>query len=69
MQVTVLDVLSLPIMKSCHLLAGERGLSRAVEYVDILESPQGLRWLKPNDVLITSIFPKTAFRIAKDRLL
>lgn len=69
MQVTVLDVLSLPIMKSCHLLAGERGLSRAVEYVDVLESPQGLGWLKPNDVLITSIFPILDDKQAQHRLI
>ena len=69
MQVTVLDVLSLPIMKRCRLMAGGRGLSRAVEYVDVLESPQGLGWLKPNDILITSIFPILHDEQAQQRLI
>ena len=57
MDVTVSDVMQLEIMAGARLLAGKRGLSRKVEFIDILESPGGIPMLKRNDVLVTTIYP------------
>ncbi len=57
MEVTVTDVLQLEIMAGARLLAGLAGIKKNVEFIDILESPGGIRLLKPNDMLVTTIYP------------
>ena len=38
-------------------MAGEKGLSRIIEYVTVMEVPDVIKWLKGNDLLLTSLYP------------
>jgi len=37
--ITVADIMNLDIMKGCRLAAGEKGLSRAVHYINVYDNP------------------------------
>lgn len=49
--------MQLDIMKNAHIVAGKAGEDRVVEYVDVLESAEGYRWLNKNSLLITALLP------------
>lgn len=54
--VRVADLLKLPALKLAHTRAGVRGLSREVEYMDVLESPDMEVLIKPRVLYLTSGF-------------
>lgn len=50
------DLLRLPAFRGIRLIAGEAGLEKKVEHVTVMEVPDIKRWLKGNDLLITSFY-------------
>lgn len=56
MSTTIRDVLLLKEWKSCRLIAGEKGIDREVQYIDSMEVPDIIPWLKKNELLITTAY-------------
>lgn len=55
--VRVGDLLDLPALKQCRVLAGGNGLDRIVDRVNVMEVPDVLSWVKPGELLLTTGFP------------
>src|SRR4051794_16917957 len=55
--VSVRDVLSLSSLSGATLLAGERGLDRIVQRLNVMEVPDILPWTKPHELLLTTGYP------------
>lgn len=55
--VTVRDLLSLPSLAGCEVVAGRAGLDQMVRWVNVMEVPDILPWVKPNELLLTTGFP------------
>lgn len=55
MAVYIADLLKMPAFRQAHTVAGVRGLMREVEYLDVLESPDG-SVIKPRGLYLTSGF-------------
>lgn len=54
---TVRELLELPLFAEAKLLGGEKGLDRMVRYVDILEVPDGYRWMREGELILTTGYP------------
>jgi PucR family transcriptional regulator, purine catabolism regulatory protein len=54
---SVRDLLTLPSLAGSHVVAGERGLDQSVRWVNVMEVPDILPWVKPNELLLTTGFP------------
>src|SRR5581483_1216340 len=54
---TVHDLLSLPSLSGAELVAGAGGLRQPVRWVNVMEVPDILPWVKPNELLLTTGFP------------
>src|SRR5664279_754034 len=54
---TVADVLASSVLKGSVVLAGQAGLHRAVEGLNIMEVPDILPWVKPGELLLTTGYP------------
>ena len=54
---TVREVLSLPVMRTSRVLAGEAGLDRVVERLNMMEVPDILPWVRSGELLVTSGYP------------
>lgn len=54
---TVRDLLSLPSLADPQLLAGAAGLDDPVRWVNVMEVPDILPWVKPDELLLTTGFP------------
>ncbi|WP_312336681.1 PucR family transcriptional regulator [Anaerospora hongkongensis] len=55
MAVQIAELLKLPALRQARTVAGERGLDREVEYIDVLESPDSGA-IKPRGLYLTSGF-------------
>ena len=55
--ITVREVLDLDVMVGATVLAGEQGLDRLVTRVNVMEVPDVLPWVKPNELLLTTGYP------------
>jgi PucR family transcriptional regulator, purine catabolism regulatory protein len=55
--VTVRDALALPGLAGSEVAAGGAGLDQAVRWVNVMEVPDILPWVKPNELLLTTGFP------------
>ncbi len=51
------EVLGLSTLQKADLVAGESGLSRIVQRLNIMEVPDVLTWVKPNELLLTTGYP------------
>ena len=56
-RLTVRDVLELPSLRGAEVLAGHGGLRHLVQSVNVMEVPDILAWVKPNELLVTTGFP------------
>jgi purine catabolism regulator len=65
----VSDVLKLPALRGLTVQAGACGLGRRVEHVTVMEVPEIKRWLKGNDLLITSFYSVQNDEAAQCRLI
>ncbi|HEV7191744.1 MAG TPA: PucR family transcriptional regulator ligand-binding domain-containing protein [Jatrophihabitantaceae bacterium] len=54
---TVRDLLSLPSLAGADVVAGSAGLDQPVRWVNVMEVPDILPWVKPNELLLTTGFP------------
>ncbi|MBV6762254.1 PucR family transcriptional regulator [Rhodococcus opacus] len=54
---TIREALTLPSLAGSTLLAGAGGLDQTVLRVNVIEVPDILPWVKPNELLITTGFP------------
>ena len=56
---TVAELLTLPSMVDTTVLAGASGLGRCVRGLNVLEVPDILPWVKPNELLLSTAFALT----------
>jgi len=62
---SVAEVLANPVLAGAQVLAGEAGLERRVERLNVMEVPDILPWVKPHELLLTTGYP---LRDAPERL-
>ena len=55
--VPVSDVLALPPLNQARLVAGHAGIDRVIRSVNIMEVPDILDWVKPDELLLTTAYP------------
>ncbi|MFE0381822.1 PucR family transcriptional regulator [Streptomyces inhibens] len=55
--IPVREVLSSPCLAGARLVAGESGLDRVVQRLNVMEVPDILPWTKPNELLLTTGYP------------
>ena len=55
--VPVAEVLELPILGGARLVGGRAGLDRVVRSVNVMEVPDILDWVKPDELLLTTAYP------------
>lgn len=51
------EVLSVPALAGFRVAAGARGLGRMVRRMNVMEVPDILPWVKPNEFLLTTAYP------------
>ena len=51
------DALALPALSRARVVAGRAGLGRPVRYVNVMEVPDILDWVKPDELLLTTAYP------------
>ena len=56
-RVTVADVLALSQLGGARVVAGRGGLDRVVRSVNVMEVPDILDWVKPDELLLTTAYP------------
>ncbi|HLT10093.1 MAG TPA: PucR family transcriptional regulator ligand-binding domain-containing protein, partial [Micromonosporaceae bacterium] len=54
---TVREVLAAPCLANARILAGESGLDRIVQRLNVMEVPDILPWVKPYELLLTTGYP------------
>src|SRR5664279_178704 len=54
---TVRELLTMPSLAGSELAAGAGGLDQIVRWVNVMEVPDILPWVKPNELLLTTGFP------------
>lgn len=47
----------MPALRRAEVVAGEGGLDRVVEHVNVMEVPDILPWVKPHELLLTTAYP------------
>ncbi|MEK3914655.1 PucR family transcriptional regulator [Paenibacillus sp. FSL H7-0331] len=57
MGVSVKDAMQIGGLVKCKVVAGEKGLNKTIDYITVMEVPDVIRWLKGNDLLLTSLYP------------
>jgi PucR family transcriptional regulator, purine catabolism regulatory protein len=67
--VPIRDVLALPSMSQARLVAGAGGLDRVVRSVNVMEVPDILDWVQPDELLLTTAYPLRDDRVALDQLV
>ena len=55
--VPIADILTLPILAGARLVAGRAGVDRVVRSVNVMEVPDILDWVKPDELLLTTAYP------------
>jgi PucR family transcriptional regulator, purine catabolism regulatory protein len=51
------ELVRLPSLAGSQVLAGERGVDHQIAHVNVVEVPDILSWVKPNQLLLTTGFP------------
>ncbi|RFU39189.1 PucR family transcriptional regulator, partial [Actinomadura logoneensis] len=51
------EVLEVPALAGARLIAGRAGLGRVVQRLNVMEVPDILPWVKPNELLLTTGYP------------
>jgi purine catabolism regulator len=55
--VAVSDILGLPPLSQARIVAGHAGVDRVIRSVNVMEVPDILDWVKPNELLLTTAYP------------
>ncbi|WP_367716176.1 PucR family transcriptional regulator ligand-binding domain-containing protein [Nitratireductor sp. GISD-1A_MAKvit] len=66
---TIGKVLALPAMQEGRLLAGEKGLDRIVKTATVLDAPDAVRWLRGEELALTSTYPLLQLRHTLDHFV
>lgn len=61
--------LTLPPLRHARVLAGESGLDRHVRHVNVMEVPDILPWVQPDELLLTTAYPLRDDRAALGTLV
>ncbi|WP_406313440.1 PucR family transcriptional regulator ligand-binding domain-containing protein [Streptosporangium sp. NBC_01639] len=67
--IAVSEVLGVSTLAGARLLAGERGLGRIVQRLNVMEVPDVLAWVKPHELLLTTGYPLRNTPQSLDRLV
>lgn len=67
--VAVGEVLGVSTLAGARLIAGERGLGRIVQRLNVMEVPDILAWVKPHELLLTTGYPLRNTPQSLDRLV
>jgi len=51
------QVLTLAPLQHAHIIAGAAGLDRLVRFVNVMEVPDIVAWVKPDELLLTTAYP------------
>lgn len=54
---TIADILRLPALGTARVVGGHQGLGRAVRAVNVMEVPDILDWVQPDELLLTTAYP------------
>ena len=54
MSINIIDVLMMEEWKECRLVAGNKGVDREILYIDAMEVPDIIPWIKKNELMITT---------------
>ncbi|PLS14655.1 PucR family transcriptional regulator [Bacillus sp. M6-12] len=54
--ITLRELLRLPVLKDAKVISGEKGLDRAVRFIDIMEVPDVKDWLREGELLLTTAY-------------
>lgn len=57
MSITVKQLMKVGGLRECRVVAGHGGLARTVKYVTIMEVPDIVKWLKGDELILSSLFP------------
>lgn len=55
--VALADVIRMPALAGSRVVAGARGLDRPVRAVNVMEVPDILAWVRPDELLLTTAYP------------
>ena len=67
--VSLEEVLRLPPLARARVVAGRGGLARPVRAVNVMEVPDILDWVKPDELLLTTAYPLRDDPVALDALV
>ncbi|MBP2705681.1 PucR family transcriptional regulator ligand-binding domain-containing protein [Microbispora sp. RL4-1S] len=67
--VSVGEVLGVSTLADARLIAGKSGLDRIVQRLNVMEVPDILAWVKPNELLLTTGYPLRNTPQSLDRLV
>lgn len=67
--VALADVLRLPALARARVVGGGRGLGHPVRAVNVMEVPDILEWVKPDELLLTTAYPLRDDPVALDALV
>jgi len=67
--ITLTRALELPPLRHAHVLAGRAGLDRPVRHVNVMEVPDILPWVQPEELLLTTAYPLRDDRAALGTLV
>jgi len=54
---TVKDLMRIGGLRECNIVAGHRGVQNKIESVTTLEVPEIVKWLKGNELLLSTLYP------------
>lgn len=63
------DILRLPALANARVVAGHDGLQRQVRAVNVMEVPDILAWVQPDELLLTTAYPLRHDPVALDALI
>lgn len=52
--ISVKEVLEIPVFKGYKIIAGHKGIEKMCKHVTILETPEGIEWLRGEEFLLTT---------------
>jgi purine catabolism regulator len=67
--VALSDVLRLPALARAKVVGGVRGLGQPVRAINVMEVPDILDWVKPDELLLTTAYPLRDDPVALDALV
>jgi PucR family transcriptional regulator, purine catabolism regulatory protein len=68
-QVSIADILRLPPLAQARVVGGHDGLARSVRAVNVMEVPDILDWVQPDELLLTTAYPLRGDPEALDALV